>query len=540
MPNTYSRLNLASAIFPFYTQAAGRTIMVPESDENWDRYNAANTVQDKGVPQVFYMHNVVPLAGGFQSIGYLPQIVGLAEHTDFDTCFPIINVDGSNILFCPAGGMNYVFDATAGTWVSNNPISNIPANAICTVAYVQGVTYIYYSGVGCFTYDTDSKQIVSVTLTGLQLENIIGIAEASGYMVAYSSNALAWSSLTTATDFTPDIDTGAGGGNIQDQKGAIEFISGVPGGMIVYCEKNVVGGQYTANTGQPFLFQESAGSGGVESPDLIGYQGNLQYQVALTTAGLQQVSIGTTIPTMPEVSDFLTACIYEDFDETTLSLTQAYLSNQLAVKISVIGNRYIIVSYGPDSTIFTHAIVYDIGLNRYGKLKINHRCAFEFSAPTVYGDLTYANLQATTFAQLSTTTFAQLMGGVQPRTTPKQNLALMQEDGTIQLVDFSLDESVADGVFILGKLQFQRGNMMVHQRTDVETINKKSSFALWLLPTFNGKDFAEAVPTLQIDDSGDLTRTYAKRYTAKNISLCLIGAYSLSSLVLNFTIGGFR
>jgi hypothetical protein len=250
--------------------------------------------------------------------------------------------------------------------------------------------------------------------------------------------------------------------------------------------------------------------------------------------------MSTTIPTMPEVSDFLTACVYEDFDETTLSLTQAYLSKQLTVKIAVIGNRFIIISYGPDQTNFTHAIVYDIGLNRYGKLRINHRCAFEFTAPTVYGTVTYTNLQATTFAQLSTTTFAQLMNGVEPTTTPKQNLAFMQQDGTIQLVDFSLDETVADGVFILGKLQFQRGNMMVHQRTDVETINPNSTFAMWLLPTFNGKDFAAAVPTIQIDDNGDLTRTYAKRYTGKNISLCLIGAYSLSSLVINFTVGGFR
>ena len=84
MPNIYTRLNLASAIFPFYTEAYGRSIMIPGGDENFDRYNAANTTPDKGVPQVFYMHNVLPIAGGFQSIGYEQQIPGLPGAIDFD------------------------------------------------------------------------------------------------------------------------------------------------------------------------------------------------------------------------------------------------------------------------------------------------------------------------------------------------------------------------------------------------------------------------------------------------------------------------
>lgn len=541
MPNSYVRLNLASAIFPFYTEAAGRTIMVPQNDENFDRYNAANTAPDKGVPQVFYMHNVVPVAGGFQSVGYLQQIPGLAGNTSFDTAFSLLTPDLSTFIFVPASGLNYVYDGNVGAWASVNPLSSVttPQNVQVTTAYVNGTTYIYYAEIGCYVYNDATKQLVLTPLTGLTPSGILGICEANGYMIAWSANAVYWSSLVTPTDFTPSIQTGAGGGAVQDVKGAINFCTAISGGFLIYCDQNIVGASYTANTAFPYIITQIAGSGGVSTLDHVAYQGNLGYQVAMTTAGIQQISLNNAIPTMPEVSDFLTGQLFEDFDETTLSFSSTYVGSQLAVKFASIAERFIVISYGVAAPDYSHAIIYDMGLNRYGKLKLAHRSSFSFKNPAPYGLITYSELMNTPISALGNTTYNDLFHTMQLAVTPKQNLAFLQKDGTIQLVDFQLSEANASGIFILGKLQFQRGNVFVHQRTDVETVNVNSVFSMWLLPTFDGKDFGAAVPTVA-NKTGTLVRTMAKRYTADNISLLFQGAFNLTSAVVNFTVGGYR
>lgn len=541
MPNTYVRMNLASAVFPFYTESAGRTVMIPEQDENWDRYNAASTVTDKGVPQVFYMHNVVPIAGGFQSVGYLPQLVGMVGHTDFDNCLPLLSGDLSTFLFVPAGGLNYIYDGDVAAWASVSPFSNgtVPGNVLVTTAYVQGTTYIYYANLGCFVYNSSTKLLVPTTLTGLTPSLVLGICEANGYMIAWTTSGVFWSSVSQPTNFVPSIQTGAGGGNVQDAKGPINFCVGISGGFLIYCQKNVVGATYTANTNFPYIITEVTGSGGVGSIDFVGHQGNLPYQVAMTTAGIQQISLNSAIPTMPEVSDFLTAQVFEDFDEVAVSLTTSFIPNQLAIKISAVSEKYIVISYGVQAPNFTHAIVYDIGLNRYGKLKLAHRSCFPYLNPAPYGLITYDELMHTVINTFGDTTYQNLFTTMQLAIVPKQNLAFLQQDGTVQLVDFEVSEANADGVFIIGKFQLKRGNMFVHQRTDVETATTVNTLALWLLPSFDGKSFSPAVATIT-NLTSPFSRTFAKRSTAMNMSLCLIGAFNLTSIIMNFTIGGSR
>lgn len=541
MPNKYARLNLATAIFPFYTAAAGRTIMLPELDENFDRYNAANTTPDKGVPQVFYMHNCFPISGGFQSIGYLPQLTGLSGVNNFDSPFYLTNSQDNSALFVPAVGLNYIFDGSVGTWQSISPITPglINFNSLVTTAYVKGTTYVFYETYGCFTYNATTRVFDPVILTGLDITQIIGIFSANGYMLAWTSDSVVYSSLSDPTNFIPSIQTGAGGGKILDVKGSINICLPVSGGFLIYCEKNIVGAAYSGNVYYPYIYLEVKGSGGVDTIDKIAYQSNLPYHVAMTTAGIQQVSIDSAIHTLPELSDFLTGKIFEDFDETTLTFSEQYLTRQLNIKFSYVSDRFFVCSYGVSAPDFTHAVVYDLALNRFGKVKIPHRSAFSYGVPTPFGELTYAQLQSTSVNDLRGSSYYDLFSGAHLLITPKQNLAFLQEDGTVQLVDFSLGESVASGVFILGKFQFSRSSVIVHQRTDIETVNRNNTFSLYILPSYDGKDFGPAVSTTT-NATNDLTRTFARRITATNISLLAVGAFDATSIVINFTLGGIR
>lgn len=543
MPNYYVRANLASAIFPFYTQAAGRTIIVPQSDENFDRYNAANTVPDKGVPQVFYMHNVMPISGGYQSVGYT-QLLAPADgnQMDFDQAFAIKTPDLNDHILVPAGGTNYIYTGNNSGWISLPFTPGLFAdNGQVTTAYVQGQTYICYEKYGTFIYDNINQVLTQVTLTGLDDSQILGICAAAGYLLAYTKTTVFWSSVTTPTDFTPSIQTGAGNLTLTDAKGGINFCLQISNGFIVYCGKNVLGATYTSNTQYPFLFAEVPDSGGCDSPDKVAWQSNIDTHLAYTTSGIQLFNKSNATGIMPEFADLLASQLYEDYDEATDVLTTTYLTNQVFVKMYAVSERFLIMSYGPDQSNFTYAVIMDTVLNRYGRLKITHRACFEYNNPAPYGELTYGQLTLP-YSALSNATYGDLDDGsaLQVPARPKKTLSFLQQDGTIVGVDFDLGNLTNKGVFLLGKFQHVRNNVITHQKTDVESVELGSNFSISVVLTLDGKTLEAPLVTTPIQAPTGRTGTWACRATGVNFSLLCKGSFNLTSIVLQYTIGGSR
>lgn len=76
MPQFEYRANLSSAVFPMTLAKAGRTVINPGPDQNFDkRIDAAgNDKSSVGIPQAIYMENVLPTPDGFQSVGYKPVL----------------------------------------------------------------------------------------------------------------------------------------------------------------------------------------------------------------------------------------------------------------------------------------------------------------------------------------------------------------------------------------------------------------------------------------------------------------------------------
>ena len=535
------RVALNSVIFPLYSEAAGMTIIQPEIDENWDRNNAANTSPDKGVPQVFYMHNVLPIAEGFQAIGYSNAVQAPSGASNFDDCFVLISPDGTRCLLSPAGGTNWIFDPSVGSWVSVKPLASnlINSTTIVTTAYINGQTYFCYSGIGVFIYDIISQTIIQQTLISLNASSVLGITATNGYMIAWSTNTVVWSSLVNPLDFTASIQTGAGGGQIQQAKGKINFCIAVSGGFIAYCDLNAVGAAYTNNVNYPFIFQEIIGSGGCTDPHQVAYQDNLSYHYVLNTDGIQQISLTQAVSVFPEITDFLGAQIFEDFNETTVTFTSEYLTSQVNTKLSCVANRFLIFSYGTfqSTNQYTHAIVFDLTLGRYGKLKTNHTCFFQYVTPII--GTKYNALTSTQISSFSSTFRYQDFFSPLVLVPEKQSLALLRANGNVAVVNFGLSETTADGVFILGKYQLKRTNFIRHHRTMIESVNPGATISAYILPTLDGKTFELPVALTPITESG-LTIMYGGRVTAQNISLCLIGQMNLTSIVLEIDSAGYR
>lgn len=536
------RSNLSSAIFPFATELWGRSIILHQQDQNYDSatINAPGVVIDKGIPQAFYMHNVVPTDQGFQSIGYTGLVPAAAgPQTDFDHCYPIQTANGSKFLFVPAAGKNYIFDANVGTWQSVNPfaVGTVPANVQVTTAFVHGQTYIFYANYKCFVFDPVAVAMVDTPLTSLTLTTINGICAANNYMIAFSNNAIAWSSAVTPTDFTPSLTTGAGSGGVNEAKGNIVVCVTLSGGFAIYCDINIVFAKYTGNINFPFVTKEIPASGGVSDIHKISWLSNLSSHLAWTSAGLQQVGPANAEDIYTELSDFIAAKIFEDFDETTLTFSSSYLATQLYINVTVVSQRFLIFSYGQVLGSFSHAIFYDIGLKRYGKLKITHVDSFEWNFPNLSGNITYGKLASTTYADLSTTTYSQLGFNVNAAKTFKQAIAFLQADGTVVSVNFDVSEIAANGVLVLGKFQMARGNLIEHQELEVETVGSGNTFNAYIYTTLDGKTLSPAVP-LFLSKSSDRMRRYGKMRGCLNYSYLFKGQFNVNTLLTTLTLGG--
>ena len=372
-----------------------------------------------------------------------------------------------------------------------------------TVGKVNGVSYIFYANIGCFTYNEGTNSLDNVVLTGLTIGDIIGITGSSGYLIAYTTTALAWSSTITPTDFVPSSVTGAGGGNVSGIEGDIIFVLANPLGVLIYTETNAVAGTFTGNFQYPFKFREIDDSKGGISLDFAAYEANSAKQFVYSKAGLQSVDSRLAVNILPMVTDFLAGKVFEDYDELTDSFSQTQLSTTMLKKIKFIASRYLVISYG--ITEFTHALVYDLTLQRLGKIKLTHTDCFEYTG-----------------TQLEVS---------------KESLAFLFNTGEVHLVDFS-DKSNSSGVLMLGKLQYSLGRRIVLHEGTLEHVKSTASFSCSIKLTSDGKTLTSVEGYLA--DSADGVRKY--NYTTEGLQqiLHLAGKFELNTAFIRYSVGGRR
>lgn len=501
------RANLTSSAFPLLSFLQGRNVIVSGPDQNFSRQVNSNKDKDRdiGIPQAYYGHNIFPIDAGIETVAYT-QIATAPADTDnkFIAVFTIRDPD-ENIAYLAitSSGRCYVLSSLSG-WVRTTDAMPSAGN-IVTVAHVNGNTYIYFGQLGCFKYDFVSNTLKGVTLVGLDTSKILGIVAASGYLIAWTATSVAWSSTVDETDFVPSLVTGAGGGKVQKIRGSIVVCTTHPTGFIVYSTQNAVSFVYTQNSQYPFNDKDIVDSGGILSLSLAVYDSNNSNQFAYTTAGLQTVNSQQAKIIFPEVTDFLEGLVFEDFDEITTAFNVTYLSVPVVRKITLVSNRYLIISYGVTS--YTHALVYDMGLGRWGKFKINHVDCFEYSV-------------------LSST----------PTENPRSSIAFLQQNGTIKVAVMSYNTDNSSGVLLLGKYQYDRNEYLTLLEVHLEATKVNNTLTVSALSSINGQTMTTNTLSASINLSN--YRRYNCRYSGLNHSILMVGAFQASCLVLKFTPAG--
>jgi hypothetical protein len=462
----------------------------------------------KQKPGVAYCHNAMPTQYGMASIAYKTLVTGatFGQGEQFEDVRDAFGDLKTRIYlgFTNLGNVYVLVTGSNPSWVQL-PVTSpalTPGTSPddITIGNVNGISYIFYANSGGFTYNEVTQQLDPVVFTGLDISETVGVAGSAGYLVAFSSDAIAWGSTLVPTDFVPDQVTGAGGGAVADIAGAIKFCVPNSLGLIIYTEANAVAATFTGNTQFPFRFKEIEDSKGGISLDLIAYQANSGNQFVYSKAGIQAIKISKAETILPEATDFLAGRRFEDYNEVTkqYEITDISDTSTLLKKIKYIGSRYLVVSYG--LTSFTHAIVLDTALGRVGKLKTDHVDVFE-----------YVNQQSE---------------------VAKENFAFLKSDGQIDVVDFSVSNPSSSGVLILGKLQQTRNRFISLEGVEVENAQEGDTLDVHSQVSLDGKNFTVTEGFLATSDPN--LKTYNFHAEGKNHSIGLIGKFNTTTVQVTY------
>lgn len=526
------RANLSAKSFPLLAENWGQTVIVPQTDNTYNRQVSATTASETqdpeaGIPQIYYCHNVLPNEQGFQSIGY-QQLNGPAGGSNgFSDVFEIrdditswaalVGVDSSYNLYILHRDTGFIWQYKTNVGAS---IPGASKKVYCF--HTNGYSYIFFqttSAARLLRYDFTTAAFVDVTASGLDMTAITGMSTAAGYVIAWTDNKIFWSStlpiVGDVIDFVPSLITGAGSQSLEAVKGPITFCETLAMGFIVYTEQNAVAAIYQQNANSPFNFKEIPASGGVADRRQFAPDANSGNHWVYSNSGVQLNTITSSTTTFPEVTSFLSGNRMEQFDPVS-GIFSRYPDGGKYKRVNVCLSRYLVFSYGtgidPATLVplYDYALVYDLILKRWGKLKIQHVQVFEYNV----------NNPAIT----------------EPA---RQSMAFLKLDGSISRIDFSYSNITADGCLVLGKYQYVRARDLQLDVVQLEAIDPASNFSLSILTSLDGRNTTRSAPDLikPLTETRDL-RVYGCRAVGRNHSIVLAGSFKVVSVELIFNIHG--
>ena len=560
------KVSLNAARFPLVSTKGQRAVFIPGLDSaprTPRTFMGSNESVDFDMAQILYGENVMPVSEGLNSVGY-SQLIAPTVNSDFGQIFALRDDAENTVLYSPAAGKNYIYDETTSAWTTTtffdihgvliDPASpDTEATAQVTYAYVDGKTFVCYSRL-LATGGTDASILVWNPVTkalepaGTLLANvpftagtIDGISSSNGYLIMYSDITVAWAAFNgTAFDYAIYANgefTGSGSQIPEDLQGKIKACIGLPGGFVIFTAKNSIAATYHAQSiAAPWVFREIAGASGIESYEQATVEGSLGALIAYTTTGLQKVSLNSSEEAYPDVSDFIAGRYIERYSFGTQTLTQASTTLDMFVKITNIANRYLVVSYGTFPKVFSFALVYDMTLQRWGKLRIVHRDCFYYNYGAITADLTYSMLGDIPYDDPELGTYDSTTEQSNAIVAAQHGLAFMKANGSVHLADWSslIRDTEDESVAILGRIQLTRTSHAQFNRAEIEGL---ASGRVFLQPSYNGRTLEAAIPLTDIEAAPNY-RIVGGMIDCKNFNMVIEGTFDLSTMILEATTSG--
>lgn len=536
MPQIDYRANLSAAIFPLSLSQAGRSVIIPGPDNNYDRrVDPEGEQKDAGIPQAIYLENVIPTANGYQSVGK-NTLLGVGAPTGIAYIvnqFPVKEPSGNGTVWTgtlvyTTSPNTYLFSIIGtGLWT---PVTFVGTaaypdfNPRITFAIVRGVCYVLISGSAAthlYTAEVSGLTLtltnVSASVTHITLNNIVGICGAYNYLLAFSADGdTYWSSTTTPTDFTPSLVTGAGSTTPTGLYGNFNYAYATSFGFYMFSRVGAVAATYTGNSRFPWKFTVVPSTNIIESAATQDPNTRrvLVYDAAYNLYFLENLEV---TPVAPELSAYLRGNRKDyTYNYSTHTLTEFQPQSTIKSKLYCFYDRYICVSVGGftsgGTAKYKILLVYDMMFNRYG------RCVHDHTDVLAVNDLYTSEL---TFAVFDASTGNAC------------NFNLSTHNTTSGMSNIVTSESI----LILGKFQYVRSRRLELQEVDFD--GQFGSVTARVYTANDGTTLSAGLPMSVISSSVDSLQC-SSRAEGQNICIGLQGKFSLDSMQLTFSLGGGR
>lgn len=538
------RANLGSADFPLISDHYGQTVVVGKQDIHYIRPNSfSGSLADKniGIPQIIFAENVMPFANGYQSISYTMPIAAGA-FTDADKAMYLKDASEAKTLFVPAGGQCRIYNSNTATWGSDP--KTVPAGSFCSIAYLKGRTFVHFSE-GTDFYEWDGSALPAATVSGLTPANILGIVSANSYLIAWDGDTIYWSSTLDPLDFVPSLSTGAGSEKPLGLRGQIKYCKPSVDGFIIYCESGAHYARYSNNIRFPWNFSPIPGSSGVRGDDTICDEVHETKTYLYGSDGLMSIDRTKAQLVFPTVTEFLAGIKrLEQYNSVTKVIETIEYTGALLVKLAFLGKRWLVISYGIND--YTHALIYDVILERWGKVKITHVDAFEFFGSGGTG----GSFVGVAWQDVPTDWNAQaafawnefgpvLATGAGDETMPYKSIAFLKNNGEVHVVDFAHTSNNADAVLYLGRFQFIRDRLVTLQDVRCEEVGPNTSDKMDILTSYDGTNIDKVTEPMLVQNKGRL-RVWQSRVTGYNHILRFKNNFRLNTVALRVMLNGSR
>lgn len=535
---------LNAAEFPFLYANAGRAVLQPGQDiasRTPEAFFGRIKNADFNLIQPLFCENVLPSSKGLFSIALTEEAAaygGVATGT-FDRLIMIRDDTDRNILFCPGQGSNYIYDMATSTWESVDPIVLADPGALVTKAYVLGRTLICYDGTAVIEYDVGTNAFLTRVLTlpvGYSIADVKGVLGASNYLIAFTDTEIMWSSLVNILDFNSPVN-GSGKQTPTDLKGHIKACEPIAGGFIIYTSRNAVAAFFTNNAATPFAFREVLNSGGVAGPEQLTGDANSSDHYTFGVSGVQLVGMQSAETIFPELADFLSTKTYELWNSTDKEIVETGPTAFEASKVTLISNRYFVLSYGWNGTEFDCALVFDRALVRWGKIRTPHIDCGTLPIETGGGGITYGEMGL--YSEYDAIAYGALTRPELPLPAWRSNIVFLRTDGTMNLLVAEPGGAGTSGVLVIGHVQVTRGRKVTFQKMQSEGLFTAPLPVVSLLMSENGYDRSGVVTPTLLSSTTRYTE-YAERATAENFDIAIEGRFDLTTVIVETTVHGSR
>lgn len=552
------RANLISKAFPLLNYNGPNTVVVGGADQVYPRYpvSAGYPIKqelDLETPGSIFMQNVLPKLEGYMAVNNTVVGTDVGNTTSASILVrkkinvaaqnstPVEIYELSNGTFARLDSFPSSYKTRVGV-MTGETVGNYSQSAV-TYAQVNGKSYAFFyaeqvpANNRYVSIHFDGTSWDNIAPTGLNVLTTRGIVGSSGYVIAYSKTDIAWCSTFDPTDFVPSLITGAGGGTVQEAKGNILFCTPTSFGFIIYCEQNCVAAVATGNSRYPFKLQEIRNAGGGTSIELVAYDADSNEQVAYTVFGIQKINSVNAVAYLPQLTDFIRNGKINSYDSTarTLTIKDNTLPNfgatpartvALGGKLTIINARYICYSYADvssavniaDNQTYTHLLIYDLALERWGHLKVDHVDCFASVNDT------YTSFRSISIVQASFVSEA----------ISQYPIYTVDNRANYKSV-IPGDDTTYGSALLLGKYKYVRSHWLVIDKVWLES--NIFSFAMprvFEISTLDGKTYQGAVEGYYLSNVLNQPQVVLFSAEAFNHMLLITGNFDLTSLQLDY------